>query len=273
MADITITSATRANIYTAQRIDALSAWTNRRLATGQRVNKPSDNPTVYFKAKALTNQASDLMGVKSDIGQSLSIVGSAVSSVGSMTQLINQMMATTNSATDQSAAARAEQAAQFDDLRAQLDGLAADAQYAGVNLLGATPDNHNVALNADGSSSMTISGVASDSAGLGIGTAAGTYNNFATDADVEAALNGLEQAVRNLRGTAKTLGSNASTLTTRLDYTQALASKFESGAYRLTGSDINEEAANMLALNVARQLALAGMNFVNQSQIAILQLI
>lgn len=272
MADITLTASTRTNLLTTQRIDALSAQTNRRLATGLRVSRSTDSPIVYFMAKALTDEASDLMAIKDNIGQSLSVVGNAVSDIDYISSMINQMQAVANGAADQSADARAELAAQFDEIRSQLDTLAADSQFAGTNLIGAPPDSVPVTLNSDGSSLFTITGVASDSASLGIGTAAGTYNNFATDADVENAVFGLQEAFAALQTTSKTLGSNAGVLNTRLDYTQDLANTMESGGFRLTGADMNEEAANMLALNVSRQLAMSGLNFVNQSQQAIQQL-
>ena len=136
MAEITLTASTRANLLTAQQTDALGARTSRRLATGQRVNTPTDNPITFFLAKALIDQAGDLLQVKDNIGQSLSVVGSSISDVKYLTQLINQLKAV---ATDTSQAARAEQAAQFDEIRAQLDTLAADSQFAGVNLIGAPP--------------------------------------------------------------------------------------------------------------------------------------
>ncbi len=272
MAEITLTASTRANLLTTQRTDVLSARTNRRLATGLRVNRPTDRPIIYFLAKALSDQAGDLLTIKSYIDQSLSLVGSSLSGVSAMTGLVQQMKAAASGATDQSAAARAEQAAQFDTILSQLDSLVADVRYDGVNLLDSAPDNFEVLLNPDGSSSMTISGVASDSASLGIGTAAGTYNNFATDADVEAAIFGLEQAFQTLRSTAAELGGNASVLNTRLDFTQELANTLQSGAGRLTGADLNEEAANMLALNISRQMALTGLNLVSRNSQAILQL-
>ena len=119
---------------------------------------------------------------------------------------------------------------------------------------------------------MTISGTASDSAALGIGSGAGNYNNFATDADIETAISGLEQAFKTLRWTAAALGGNANVLNTRLDFTQALAHTFETGAAKLVGIDLNGEAANLLSLNIARQLSIASLNIANQSQQAILQL-
>jgi len=108
VADITLTAATRSNLLTAQWTDELSARSDRRLATGQRVNKPSDQSIAYFLAKALSDQAGDLLAVKDNIGQSLSLVGGATDDVKYLTQLISQLKAIATGATDQSPQTRAQ---------------------------------------------------------------------------------------------------------------------------------------------------------------------
>jgi len=50
-----------------------------------------------------------------------------------------------------------------------------------------------VTLNEKGET-LTLSGYASDSSGLGIGAAATDYSNLATDADIDAALAALKSA-------------------------------------------------------------------------------
>jgi len=271
MADISLTASTRANLLTAQKTTALAGRTARRLATGRRVNRPIDGTQAFFLAKSLTDRASDLLAVKDTIGQSLSAVGGALNGIDAITSFINQLKATAQGATDQPAAARAEQAARFDELRSQLNGLATDVNYDGVKLLAASPDDLIVPFDSASGSSLTISGVASDSASLGIGAAV-TFNNFATDADVQAAIDALDNAVTALRSAATELGSNANVLNTRLDFTQDLAGTLAAGAGALTGADLNEEAANLMALNVARELSLTGLNLVSQSQQAVLKL-
>ena len=272
MSDISLTQSTRANLLVAQKITALSDRTARRLATGKRVNEPSDDVRAFFLAKSLTDRAGDLLAVKDTIGQDLSAVGGALSGIDSITRLVEQLKATANDAVDQTAASRAEQAARFDEVRTQLDSLAADVNFDGVKLLAGLPDNLTVPFDKTSGSSLTISGVASDSASLGIGSAAVSFNNFATDADIQAAVDALDAAIVTLRSTATGLGSNASVLNTRLDFTQDLADTLEAGAGQLTGADLNQEAANLLSLNIARALAVASLNITNQSQQAILQL-
>lgn len=272
MSEVTLIQSTRTNLLALQRNTALIDRTSLRLSTGKRVNEPAENVRAFVLAKALTDRAGDLLSVKEPIGQSLSAVGSALDGIGSITRLVEQLKATANDASGQTAAERAEQAARFDELRVQLDGIATDANFKGVSLLAASPDSLTVTFDKTSGSSLTISGVASDSASLGIGDGAVTFNNFATDADIQAAIEALDSAIATLRTTATGLGNNAGILNTRLDFTQDLAHTFETGANKLTGVDLNGEAANLLSLNIARQLSIASLNIANQSQQAILQL-
>ena len=54
----------------------------------------------------------------------------------------------------------------YNNVLSQIDALAADASYNGVNLLNG--DDLKVTFNENGSSSLTISGVSFDKAGLGL---------------------------------------------------------------------------------------------------------
>ncbi len=271
MSEVTLTQSTRVNLLTTQRITALADRTTNRLETAKRVNWPTDNIGPFFLAQSLINGASDLLAVKDTVSQGLRTLGNALSGLNAINDLIKQIRATALGATDQPPATRAEQAVRFDQLRAQLDSLAADVSYDGVRLVAATPDELTVPFSAATGSSLTISGVASDSASLGIGAAV-AFNNFATDADIQAAIDALDAAITTLRTTATGLGNNAGILNTRLDFTQDLANSLETGAAKLTGADFNGEAANLLSLNIARQLSVASLNIANQSQQSILQL-
>src|SRR3546814_3934214 len=59
-----------------------------------------------------------------------------------------------------------------------------------------------------------------------------------------------------LRTNASTLGSNNTILQTRLDFTESLANTLEDGAGKLTLADLNEESANLLALQTRQQLGI-----------------
>jgi len=137
MSDITLTSAMRQNLSQLRSTATLLDRTQNRIATGKKVNTSLDDPTAYFKAKGLTDSASDLATLKDDMGQSISTIQAADKAITSITDLVEQAKSLANSAKSSSVAAdRSDLAAQFEDIRTQIDQLAADASYSGTNLVG-----------------------------------------------------------------------------------------------------------------------------------------
>ncbi|MCB1476780.1 MAG: flagellar protein, partial [Rhodobiaceae bacterium] len=135
---------------------------------------------------------------------------------------------------------RDEYVTQFNELRDQIDQLTKDAGFNGVNLLNG--DDLSVLFNEDGSSSLDITGVTYDSAGLGISAVAS--GGFDDNADINAALTELGDAIDTLRTQSSAFGSNLSIVETRQDFTNNLINTLETGASNLTLADTNEEAAN-----------------------------
>ena len=68
--------------------------------------------------------------------------------------------------------------------------------------------------------------------------------------NIIASLNEIESAIETLRGKAQALGSNVALLQTRLAFTYEYVNTLEEGAGKLTLADINEEGANLVALQV-----------------------
>lgn len=272
MSDVTLSAATRSALLTVLRTTALADKASDRLATGRRVNGVNDGAPAFFQAQALSSRAGDLLGLKDGIGQSASALGGALVGVDAISDLAGQLKGIALAAKGGTAAERAAAATQFDALRGQIDSLAEDVSFGGLNLISFAPDDLTVPFNETGTSSLTVSGIASDSSSLGIGTGAGTYGAFATDADIDNAVSALNQAITTLGATASTLGSNAALLNTRLDFTQALAGDLQTGADKLISADLNEEAATLLSLQVSRELGAVGLNIANQNQQAVLQL-
>ena len=163
---------------------------------------------------------------------------------------------------------------QFDSLRTQIDNLVNDATFLGVNLLKASPDNLSVTFNEDGTASLTVSGIASDSTALSIG-AVDSADSFATDAGIDTIVARLDTALTTLRTTQSTLGGNNALINTRFAFTENLINTLEDGAAKLINADLAEEAANLLAVQTRHDLALAalGLSFDNGSAVfALLQL-
>ena len=163
---------------------------------------------------------------------------------------------------------RAALETEFNNLRTQIDQLASDASFNGNNLLNG--DDLTVIFNEEGTSSLAISGVTFDSAGLGI-TAAAT-DSFQNDANVNAKLTELGSAIGSLRQQAATFGSNLSVVEIRQDFTKNLINTLETGAANLTLADANEEGANTLALQTRQQLSSVALSLASQADQNVLRL-
>ena len=88
----------------------------------------------------------------------------------------------------------------------------------------------------------------------------------------DAAVDVLDSAITTIRTNAATLGSNVSLLQTRLDFTTNYVNTLTSGSGKLTLADLNEEGANLVALQTRQQLATQALAFAGQSEQAVLQL-
>jgi flagellin-like hook-associated protein FlgL len=86
------------------------------------------------------------------------------------------------------------------------------------------------------------------------------------------AITQLNSALTELRTNAATLGSNNTVLQTRLNFTDELVNTLKDGSGKLTLADLNEESANLLALQTRQQLGLNSLALAAQSERAILSL-
>ena len=162
---------------------------------------------------------------------------------------------------------RIKSAAQFDLILEQIDELAADSGYKGVNLL--QKNNLKVVFNEDRSSSIEVKGVEADSKGLGLDKAVGGWQS---DTDIDNAITAVENAISTLRAYATDFGNNYSIVQNREDFTENLINVLTEGADKLTLADMNEESANMLALQTRQQLAVNSLSLASQAAQSVLRL-
>jgi flagellin-like hook-associated protein FlgL len=163
---------------------------------------------------------------------------------------------------------RSNIAAQFSELRRQIDQLAKDAGFNGVNLLAA--DTLQAMFNERQTSSLTITGVRfTVGEDLAIRD---QMNNFQTDKDINTAMADLSAAMAKLRSQSSAFGSNLALVQIRQKFTQEMASTLKTGADNLVLADMNEEGANMLALQTRQQLSTQALSLANQADQSVLSL-
>jgi len=270
--DISLSAASRANLLSLQSTTTLIGRTQQRLSTGLKVASALDDASAFFTARALTNRASDLSAVKDKIDQAVSTVQNAVQAIDSATAIINQIQGIAESAKSASTAAdRSSLGNQAELLAVQLNNLINDASYNGVNQLKATPDNLQVNFNEDSTIELTITGSALTASNLGNDISTVT-NHWGTVGDINADVTEYASALGQLRTASQTFGSNATLLQTRLDFTNTLVNTLKQGSDKLTLADLNQEGANLLALQTRQQLSTTALSLASQASQAVLRL-
>ena len=157
---------------------------------------------------------------------------------------------------------------QYNEVLKQITQLAKDSGYKGVNLL--QGDNLTVNFNEDRSSKLLVKGKNADVEGLKLLDGADWDN--ADNVALEDALLAAENAISTLRNWASELGNNYSIVQSREDFTEKLVNVLTEGADKLTLADMNEESANMLALQTRQQLAINSLSLASQAAQSVLKL-
>lgn len=272
MDQVNLTEPTRLSLIELQRLQALREQTTNRLSTGLRVQSAVDDPVDFFQARSLANRSGDISGLRDGIGQALSAVDASLAGVDAIEDLTQQLKGLALSARGASADQRAAIAEQFDSLRDQINNLAGDVSYQGVNLLDGTSGSLDVTVGDISGGEVSVEGSLSDATGLGIGPSS-DFNGFATDADIDNALSQINGAIEGLRSTASQFANNVATLNIRDQFSENLTNTLDEGVAKLVNADINEEAANLVAIQVRDQLAGAALGVATQSEGAVLDIL
>jgi len=280
MADITLTSAMRANLVSLQSTSQLLGKTQERLSTGLKVNSAIDNPTNFFAARGHNVRADQLTGLKDNIGEAIQTVKAADSAVkgvlstiesirGVLTQARTALTDTANSATT-----LAGLATQYNGLTTQLDNLRADASYKGINFLSGASTTLTVNFNENATTKLTMSGFDASASGLAISGGGGTL--AAADFDTAKKIDDMEvllnAAIAKLQTNSASLASNLSVLTTRQSFITDMVNTLRDGATALTAADTNEEGANLLILQTRQALGTTALSLSAQAAQSVLRL-
>ena len=106
------------------------------------------------------------------------------------------------------------------------------------------------------------------------GTTGYTINDVtaATKEVINTSITAVEDAINELRSMSSTFGNNYSIVQNRQEFTENLINVLTEGADNLTLADMNEESANMLALQTRQQLAINSLSLASQASQAVLSL-
>lgn len=123
-----------------------------------------------------------------------------------------------------------------------------------------------------GVSSLTLTAItATDALSFTDFNQIGTNNSY-LDA-VDDITSQLDDAISRVRSVSAELGTNVAILQTRLDFTDLYVNTLQGGSDKLTLADLNEEGANLVALQTRQQLGIQSLAIAGQNQQAILALL
>lgn len=302
MGDIALTAAQRTSLLSLQQTQGLSERTQTRLSTGRKINSVVDDAVNFFRAQSLSNRANDFDLRRAEIDQGVSSLNTALEAIESVDNLLNQLKGIVEAARSQSTSERAASTTQFQEVGRQIFSLIEDASFQGLNLLNSTSSTLDIAFGIKTSSRLQVSGFNLNSTGtdtatglfsvVAFGTTTTTFNissfftltangssftafgeNNSLTSEATTAVSVIDDGISRLRAAASTLGSNVAILQTRLDFTTSYVNELNTGADKLTLADLNEEGANLVALQTRQQLGIQSLAISGQQQQAILALL
>jgi flagellin-like hook-associated protein FlgL len=95
---------------------------------------------------------------------------------------------------------------------------------------------------------------------------------WGTNAAIQTDMANLNTAIILLRTQAASMAANLSVITTRQDWSAGMISNLQTGSDNLTLADMNEEGANMLALQTRQQLGIQALALASQANQSIMRL-
>lgn len=308
MSDISLSAAGRTSLISLQQTADLSARTQGRLTSGKKVNSVLDNAVAYFQAQGLTNRATDLTARKDTIDQGLSTLQSTLRGVQSASNFLTSIKGLVQAAQSQNASQRAATTTSIKEIGRQLNQLLKDTSYNGLNILTSTAAKLSVQFSERTAAVLNVKGFDLDSTAAAQARAAFTdaaafnsqgsflFENIATFAlssgglsnlagsvaqsqaslagsRFQAIISRLDRAITQIQNLGSQLGVQVSILQTRADFTTNYANDLKTGSDKLTLADLNEEGANLVALNTRQSLGIQALSVAGQNQQAVLQLL
>ncbi len=307
---ISLSQGMRNAVYSMSDIQSQIDTSNKRLATGKKVNSALDNAASYFRAAGYQKDSRDLSGLLDNMDTGLRSITKITNAIDSARKLVESAQSLARQAVTLGGgdANRDVYGAQAAELLNQAAKVMNDSGFGGFSLLqtnATAATGLNVATNTGVGAALTnivVTGVdmrfgqASGVGGVALATAvqgmvvtgggAGVqetiaYATVAGDKWSDAA-NGntranafitfATNALAKLQATGSAMATQASTIQIRQEFTKNWIRTNNEAADYLTLADMNEEGANLSALQTKQQLAVQALSLASRSDQAILRL-
>jgi flagellin len=289
-------------LFSINDITGQQAVANKRLATGKKVNDVLDGPINYFLARGFDKNKMDLSNLLDSQNIAQGTIQKVIKTIESITKLVEQVQALARqarqSSDDAAGGVRETIGGQIATTLNQITELTRDAGFNGRNLVGEVPDNLQIDWNAETGVNLTrmvVNGVSltPNGAQLGFGIAAQGFtttvnapptpdvvnftagswtNDVAGNGRIDALITQSQTALNRLQAQASQFSVGLSVLQIRLDYSKFQQKTLSEASDSLTLADVNEEGANLAALQTRQQLSVQALSLANQADQGILRL-
>ena len=156
--------------------------------------------------------------------------------------------------------------ADFEKVMAEMNKIYQDAGYKGVNLING---NDMTVTTNESSTTVVVSSSTLNVTGLGFTAATVAWS---TASNIDTSITEASTALSKLRTTASGFSADLGLLNVREDFTGEIIETLEAGAGLLVNASLEEESANLLALQTRQSLGTSALTFANQVQQSVLQL-
>ena len=147
--------------------------------------------------------------------------------------------------------------ADFEKVMAEMNKIYQDAGYKGVNLING---NDMTVTTNESSTTVVVSSSTLNVTGLGFTAATVAWS---TASNIDTSITEASTALSKLRTTASGFSADLGLLNVREDFTGEIIETLEAGAGLLVNASLEEESANLLALQTRQSLGTSALTFAN----------
>ena len=295
MSTITLTGSQRVSLLSLQKTAGLSERTQNRLSTGRNISNVTDGAVAFFRNRALNDRVTEFEKFRQDIDQSLSAVNTMLQGLDAIDSLLRQARGVLDASKSQTQQERSRSTTQFTTVLSQIYQLTEDTSYQGTNLLNNTSSEITVTFGIRTASRLTVGGVDLNNTANNVN---GLFTNFifssrgntiltniftgdgftligsnnSNIAIVDNSIARIDNALTRARTVISSFSNDVSILQSRLEFTENYVDQLNQGAEGLVRADLNEEGANLVALQTSQQLGIQALSLAGQQQQAVLGL-
>ena len=307
---ISLSQGMRNAVYSMTDIQSQIDTSNKRLATGKKVNSALDNASAYFRAQGYQKDSRDLDGLLNSMDTGLRAITKATNAMDAARKLVESAQSLARQAVTLGSGDtnRDVYGAQSAELLNQAAKVMNDSGFGGFSVLttnATVATGLTVVTNISTGAGQTSVQVNATDMRFGVATGVGTailatathgmvvagggpgvqetitYATVAADkwSDVangntraNAFIAFATSALSKLQATGSAVATQASTIQIRQDFTKSWVRTNNEASDYLLLADMNEEGANLSALQTKQQLAVQALSLASRSDQAILRL-